>query len=132
MKKNKNKIKKKKEMRYHGRKVREARGNGGVKVRRAPKGPSKRDREEHEATCARYEVWYRHCVRGRGRSRPHRRVRREEEEEKNRVSRICLDYNFAGEYDGEVGAWLAMVDVKSKAVWSRSVEKKGRVVKWNG
>ena len=55
-------------------------------MRRAPKGPTKAQREEHEALHAKYEAWCRHCVRGRGRNKPHRNVMRDDEEE--RRSRI--------------------------------------------
>ena len=64
-------------------------------------------------------------MRGRGRNRPHRRVERNKENEEERVPRISMDYNFAGEDDEKVGTWLTMVDPKSKAVWSRVVQGKG-------
>ena len=42
-----------------------------VHIREAPKKPTKREVEEHEVLHERYEPWCRHCVRGRGRNRPH-------------------------------------------------------------
>lgn len=97
----------------------------GVRVRRAPKAPTKKERKQHEAVHEEYKEWCRHCVRGRGRNRPHRRIKRDEVEEERRVPRISLDYNFAGEDDEDVGTWLTMVDSKSRAVWTRIVESKG-------
>ena len=96
-----------------------------VHIREAPKKQTKREVEEHELLHERYEAWCRHCVRGRGRNRPHRRVERNKENEEERVPRISMDYNFAGEDDEKVGTCLTMVDSKSKAVWSRVVQGKG-------
>ena len=94
-------------------------------IREAPKKPTKREVEEHEVLHERYEAWCRHCVRGRGRNRPHRRVERNKENEDERVPRISMDYNSVSENDEKVGTWLTMVDSKSKAVWSRVVQGKG-------
>ena len=41
-------------------------------TRRAPKGPTQKERAEHEATHIPYRDWCRHCVRGRATNRPHR------------------------------------------------------------
>ena len=42
-----------------------------VHIREASKKPTKREVQEHEVLHERYEPWCRHCVRGRGRNRPH-------------------------------------------------------------
>ena len=64
-------------------------------VRRAPKGPTAREREEHEATHLPYRSWCQHCVRGRAPNRPHRGARNEEEErEGQKVPKISMDYFF--------------------------------------
>ena len=41
------------------------------------------------------------------------------------MTKVGLDYNFAGEDDEDAGTWLTMVDSRSKAVWTRIVEAKG-------
>lgn len=41
---------------------------------RAPREPSKEERDEHCLTHLPYRSWCRHCVRGRGREWPHRKV----------------------------------------------------------
>ena len=51
-----------------------------VRIRRAPKGPTRREREEHEATHIPYREWCPHCVRGRGTNRPHRRGKEQDED----------------------------------------------------
>ena len=61
-----------------------------VKGRRAPKGPSKQEREEHELTHMPYRSWCKHCVRGRGINNPHKK--REGEREEDEVTRICMGY----------------------------------------
>ena len=43
-----------------------------AKVKRVVEGPTKQEREEHEATPCPYRSWCRHCVRGRGRNMPHK------------------------------------------------------------
>ena len=68
-----------------------------VRTRKAPGTPSVEERRRHEATHANYADWCRHCIRARGRNRPHRRKLRDEEEEKERVPRVAMDYNFAAE-----------------------------------
>ena len=104
------------EMKETGRKVR---------VRKAPGSPSVEERRRHEATHANYADWCRHCIRARGRNRPHRRRVRDDQVEKGRVVRVAMDYNFAGEDDEETGKWLTMVESGSGAVWTRVVENKG-------
>ena len=56
------------------------------KIRRGPIGPTKSEREIHEATHVPYRSWCRHCVRGRGRNAPHTRRGEEDEEIKNAKS----------------------------------------------
>ena len=61
------------------------------KIRRKPKGLSKRERKEHEATHLPFRDWCRHCVRGRGRNNPHRSSSSKED---NSTQRIYIDYHF--------------------------------------
>ena len=63
-----------------------------VKIRAAPSEPSARERAEHEATHIPYRSWCVHCVRGRGRSTKHMKMKRDEEEPD--VPRISMDYFF--------------------------------------
>ena len=65
-----------------------------AKIRKSPKGPTKVEREEH-ATHLPFREWCRHCVRGRGGSKPHRRqVDKDAESEERKVSRIAMKYAF--------------------------------------
>ena len=41
-------------------------------TRKAPKGPTKEEKEKHEATHLPFREWCQHCVRGRGRNKPHK------------------------------------------------------------
>lgn len=102
-----------------GMRGRERKRNVGI--RGAPKGPTKRQREEHEALHERYEGWCRHWLRGRGSNKPHRRIKWDEELEVKRVPRVSLDYNFAGEGDEDVGA----VDDGGLEKWGSVVEDCG-------
>ena len=100
-----------------------------AKVRRAPKGPTKKEKEEHEATHIPYRDWCPHCVRGRGINRPHRGDRQpvEEEEKGRRVPRVSMDYFFMGQ-DGEKASdypMLVMVDEDTDYRYMRAVGKKG-------
>ena len=57
-------------------------------TRRAPRGPTKEEKEKHEATQLPFREWCQHCVRGRGRNKPHKKKTEEEEKEENKVPRI--------------------------------------------
>ena len=73
-----------------------------AKVRRAPKGPTQLEREQHEALHLPYRDWCGHCVRGAGETTPHRRKSAESEEEKaNKVPRMVLNYHFMSTRDAE-------------------------------
>ena len=100
-----------------------------AQIRRAPKGPTKREREEHEATHIPYRSWCRHCVRGRATNRPHVKAPAEEDEEEKlkRVPRISMDYFFMGQ-DGERAAeypMIVMIDESTDNRYMRAVERKG-------
>ena len=100
-----------------------------AKVRRAPKGPTHREREEHEATHIPYRSWCKHCVRGRAPNRPHRASIEEADDEKKqfRVPRISMDYFFMGQ-EGEKATecpMLVMVDESTDNRYMRAVGRKG-------
>ena len=48
-----------------------------MKTRRGPKGPSKIEREQHEATHMPFRAWCPHCVKGRARNALHRKTTKE-------------------------------------------------------
>ena len=107
----------------------------GVKIRKAPVGPTRKEREEHEATHAEFKDWCKHCVRGRGRNNPHRRKAEggEEDKEEQEVPRIAIDYHFMKDKNGEDQVPLiTMVDSKTKAVWQRVVDEKGAAENQDG
>ena len=58
-----------------------------------PGQPSKKDRLEHELTHMPYRSWCEHCVRGRGKSKPHFR-RDEDEDVEDRLPTIAMEYCF--------------------------------------
>lgn len=63
-------------------------------IRRGVTGPTKKEREEHEATRCPYRSWCRHCVRGRGRNSPHFKKKEEEGSAETKVARVSMDYFF--------------------------------------
>ena len=101
---------------------------GEVKTRRAPKGPTKKEREEHEATHIPYRDWCKHCVRGRAPNRQHSSKTKEDEEtEQRKVPRISMDYFFMAQ-DGERAAeypMIVMIDESTDNRYMRAVGKKG-------
>ena len=61
-------------------------------ARREVVGPTKKEREEHEATLCLYRSWCRHCVRGRGRNSPHFKKKEEDTDTDAKEARIAMDY----------------------------------------
>ena len=57
------------------------------------KGPSRKEREDHEETHCTYRSWCKHCVKGRGREDVHNR---KTQDEKLEVPTIAMDYCFMG------------------------------------
>ena len=66
-----------------------------IRVRNAPRMPTKEERKTHEATHTPFKDWCPDCVRARTRSTPHRHNK-----SKQRVMRVHMDY-FFGTVDGE-------------------------------
>ena len=82
-------------------------------TRRAPKGPTQKERAEHEATHIPYRDWCRHCVRGRATNKPHRSKPGEEEDAQGRkVPRISMDYFFMSQEGGKAAEYpmIVMID----------------------
>ena len=95
-------------------------------TRRAPKGPTKEEREKHEATHLPFREWCQHCIRGRGRNKPHKK-KAEEEKEGNRVSRISMDYFFMSQEEEKASQnpLMIMIDEQYGNRYMRAVGKKG-------
>ena len=82
------------------------------KIRRAPRGPTQLEREQHEAAHMPYRDWCAHCVRGAGESTPHKRKVVDAEAELEKIPRMVLNYHFMSTRDAENGTdpVLAMKD----------------------
>ena len=95
-------------------------------TRRAPKGPTKEEREKHEATHLPFREWCQHCVRGRGRNKPHKK-KTEDEKEDNRVPRISMDYFFMSQEEEKASQnpLMVMIDEEYGNRYMRAVGKKG-------
>ena len=62
-----------------------------------PDGPSNHEREEHELTHVPFRSWCEHCVKGRARSRAHKRRNPEtKKEELSRATRVYFDFYYNG------------------------------------
>ena len=97
------------------------------KIRRAPKEPTKAERERHEALHLPYREWCRHCVRGRGRNKPHKTRNLGGEEDENKVPRISLDYFFMSKEEeiASKNPLMVMVDEHTQNKYMRAVGQKG-------
>ena len=58
--------------------------------------PSAEVRAAHTLTHFPFQAWCRHCVQGKGRERPHRRLNPDPEELETRPTQIQIDYSFFG------------------------------------
>ena len=76
----------------------EVSGEGGAPIAMAvPESPSNHEREEHELTHIPYRSWCEHCVKGRARSRAHKRRNQEiKKEELKKATRIYMDFYYNG------------------------------------
>ena len=73
------------------------------KIRRAPRGPTQIEREQHEALRLPYRDWCAHCVRGSGEKTPHKRKGLEsEEDQQNKIPRMVLNYHSMSTRDAEM------------------------------
>ena len=87
-----------------------------------PSMPSKMEREQHELTHTPYRSWRQHCVRARGRNRPHQK-NKNEEEELPKVPRINFDYFFFSheEEQANQNPMIVMVDEETGEVFTNKV-----------
>ena len=98
------------------------------RVRRAPKGPTQLEREQHEATHLPFRDWCAHCVRGAGEKTPHRRKGLQaDDEEDAKIPRMVLNYHFMSTRDAGNGKnpVLAMKDESTGNRYLRAVGHKG-------
>ena len=97
------------------------------KFRKSPKKPTKAEREEHEVLHLPYKAWCRHCVRGRGRNRPHRKDEDEEAPDANQVSRVSMDYFFMNKNDKAASdnPMILMLEEETGNVYMRATGMKG-------
>ena len=95
-------------------------------TRRAPKGPTKEEKEKHEATHLPFREWCQHCIRGRGRNKPHKK-KAEEKKGGNTVSRISMDYFFMSKEEEKASQnpLIVMLDEEHGNRYMRAVGKKG-------
>ena len=92
------------------------------KIRRAPNGPTRLEREDHEVTHLPFRSWCEFCVKGRGISTPHR-VSEEEKTHK----KVAIDYFYFSRNEGlgEGKPHLVMKDERTGNVWMRVADQKG-------
>jgi hypothetical protein len=97
------------------------------RVMRAPKAPTKAEREEHEATHLPFRSWCTHCLRGRGRNKPHKRQVVDEELDQQKVPKISMDYFFMSQDDEKASEnpLLLMADETTGHRYMRAVGRKG-------
>ena len=66
-----------------------------VKMKKTPRQPSQREREEHERTHLPFRDWCTHCIKAKSRNDPHKRetdVMKDEESIENAISTVSFDY----------------------------------------
>ena len=99
------------------------------KIAARPYTPTKREREEHDATDLPYRSWCKHCVFGKGVHTPHFSSK-----DDGVSGTISVDYCFMGEEESDdVPGILIMWDHGHDMLWALPVESKGAhqyVVKW--
>ena len=96
-----------------------------AKVIRTPEGPSKIEREAHEATHMPYRSWCVACVAGRGVASPH--VQSKQEREKDEIG---MDYCFPRGVKDDAPKVLAMRSRKDGTTLALVVPKKGLSEEW--
>ena len=100
------------------------------KIATRPYTPTKKEREEHDATDLPFRSWCKYCVYGKGVHSPHCAG----DDEKTGRATVSLDYCFMGEdAHEEIPPIIVMWDNRSGMMWALPVEEKGPVgyvVKW--
>ena len=76
-----------------------------VKMKKTPKQPSQREREEHERTHLPFRDWCSHCIKAKSRNDPHKRetdVMKDEEFKDNAISTVSFDYSYFNDKLGKM------------------------------
>ena len=89
-----------------------------------PRQPSKKEREEHEATHAQYRTWCIACVRGRGIAMKHHRSTGARSDE-GKLHTFVMDHCFPSQGSQQGITVLVIKEVKTKAISTFVVPNKG-------
>ena len=76
-----------------------------VKMKKTPKQPSQREREEHERTHLPFRDWCTHCIKAKSRNDPHKRetdVMKDEEFRDDAISTVSFDYSYFNDKLGKM------------------------------
>ena len=94
---------------------------------RSPKAPTKAEREAHEATHQPFRSWCTHCLRSRGRNKPHQRQIVDSEIDEQKVPKISMDYLCMSQEDEKASEnpLLPMADETGGNRYMRAVGRKG-------
>lgn len=101
-----------------------------VRAKAAPRGPSRSEREAHEASHMPYRSWCPHCVRGRGVASPHVEKKADDELREIRRPVISMDYFFMNKEDEELTTLIAVKDERHGCVHASMVPRKGDRDEW--
>ena len=81
-------------------------------------------KEMHEANHLPYSSWYRHCVRGKGKSDSHKRL---DAEKQHSVPTVSMDYCFTGQDDNyKILPIIGICDHHHKMTYSHIVVAKAK------
>ena len=76
-----------------------------VKMKKTPRQPSQREREEHERTHLPFRDWCTHCIKAKSRNDPHKRetdVMKDEESIDDAISTVSFDYSYFNDNLGKM------------------------------
>ena len=94
-----------------------------------PEAPTQREKDEHYLTHWPFRSWCIHCMKGKSKSLPHRKVR--EEDGHGNVPLIAIDYMYAVTKDAEERRpTIVVTDEGTGAVFAHVVTGKGRANGW--
>ena len=68
-----------------------------VKMKKTPKQPAQREREEHERTHLPFRDWCTHCIKAKSRNDPHKKeidLMKDEELRDNAITTVLFDYSY--------------------------------------
>ena len=76
-----------------------------VKMKKTPRQPSQREREEHERTHLPFRDWCTHCIKAKSRNDPHKKetdVMKDEESIDNAISTVSFDHSYFNDNLGKM------------------------------